>query len=435
MLENSYRQATTNAFEISRHPITNQQYAYFLAATRHRTPEGFDESPSAQNKPVTHVTLHDARAFCEWANLRLPTSDEWEKAARGTDGRIYPWGNEFVSSRCNCNEADALGTVEVDEYAVGDSPYGMRQATGNIWQWIDNLDGEPALRGGSYQSSCQLYGATFVSMRAASDVHREHIGFRVVRGELPQRRTHDARRRVPLNRAQVVQELQQNLVTIPAGAFVRGLNERMVAGIADSFSLRPDDVATLVRGGASTATLPQYRISRFCVTNAQYLAFVRAVSHRFPSHWEAAIVSGAAAAPDDWEKLPVGGVSLADALAFCQWAGFRLPTNDEWERAVRGDSGALYAWGDRFDKAYCNCAEAGATGVLPVDALPEGRSAFGLYHGTGNVFEWVADGDQGDAVVRGGGYDYTCEVYGLVGLRMRTESSLTSPNFGFRIAQ
>jgi len=138
-------------FHIMRCPVMNAQYQQFMAAVGQRPPLGWPAGqmpPGQADHPVVGVSFHDAVAFCRWARaisglpLRLPTEVEWEKAARGTDGRRYPWGNAWDAGRCHNREAKAVGTAPVASHSpAGDSPYGVADMAGNVQNWCASLFG------------------------------------------------------------------------------------------------------------------------------------------------------------------------------------------------------------------------------------------------------------------------------------------------------
>jgi len=143
-------------FWIDKTPVTNAEYARFVAETGHEPPQrwkGKNPPEDIANHPVAYVNWHDAVAYAEWAGKRLPTEEEWEKAARGTDGRKYPWGNgEPTPDLCNFGENED-GTTPVGKYSPqGDSPYGCVDMAGNVWEWTssDYGGGYKMLRGGSW---------------------------------------------------------------------------------------------------------------------------------------------------------------------------------------------------------------------------------------------------------------------------------------------
>jgi formylglycine-generating enzyme required for sulfatase activity len=148
-------------FFMDQYPVTNEQFGAFLKATRYRAkdttnflrqwvkgspPEGLT------NHPVVYVSLEDARAYARWSGKRLPTEIEWQYAALGTDGRKYPWGTDFDSTRCN----NSLGTTTpVDAYPTGKSPFGVMDLIGNVWQLTNDVYDNGSyyfgiIRGGSY---------------------------------------------------------------------------------------------------------------------------------------------------------------------------------------------------------------------------------------------------------------------------------------------
>lgn len=156
-----------DAFNIDIYPVTNAQYKEFVDATGHAPPRHWENGTYPEgtaDHPVTWVTWYDAQAYAEWAGKRLPTEFEWEKAARGTDGRIYPWGNEFDPSKCNSRESGLKGTSPVGSYPEGVSPYGVFDMAGNVWEWT--ADWYKAYRGSIYELG--RYGERYKVLRGGS---------------------------------------------------------------------------------------------------------------------------------------------------------------------------------------------------------------------------------------------------------------------------
>jgi len=123
-------------FQIDRFEITNEQYDAFVADTGHAPAAFFDDEDfNAPNQPVTGVLHNDAIAYCAWAGKRLPTEIEWEKAARGSEGQEYPWGDKM-----DMKLAHLTGTapVSVDSFATDISPYGVRDMAGNVSEWVSD---------------------------------------------------------------------------------------------------------------------------------------------------------------------------------------------------------------------------------------------------------------------------------------------------------
>jgi formylglycine-generating enzyme len=214
------REATVRAFRLMRFEVTNAEFGQFVAATGHvtdpersgegyvwfdrwravrgadwRHPQGVASSiEGLARHPVVQVSVRDAQAYCAWRGLRLPSEGEWEYAARGSESRHYPWGNEpprqrgerranFGAERCCAPDASDgyTRTAPVGSYPRGATPLGLHDMAGNVWEWTSSAyrtrAGEIALRGGGWGNDA--YG-----LRAAyrhgnpPDIGLEMVGFR-----------------------------------------------------------------------------------------------------------------------------------------------------------------------------------------------------------------------------------------------------------------
>lgn len=129
------------AFSIDLYEVTNGQYKEFVDATHRALPENWTNGTypeGKKNHPVVFVTWYDAHDYCAWTGKRLPTEEEWEKAARGTDGRLYPWGNDFDPKKANTPQSHSTGTMPVGSFPQGRSPYGLYDMGGNAWEWTES---------------------------------------------------------------------------------------------------------------------------------------------------------------------------------------------------------------------------------------------------------------------------------------------------------
>lgn len=175
--------STVEAFYIDRTPVTNAEYKKFVVAAGWEEPAHWRRGTWPEGKadhPVVHVTWESALAYAHWAGKRLPTEEEWEKAARGTDGRIWPWGSTFLKDHANTGETGILDTTPVGEYSpAGDSPYGLVDTAGNVWEWIG---GKPSplrmpLRGGDWLDDKQQ-ATTFYRRMHTPKRKNDFVGFR-----------------------------------------------------------------------------------------------------------------------------------------------------------------------------------------------------------------------------------------------------------------
>jgi formylglycine-generating enzyme required for sulfatase activity len=202
------RELTLPAFEIGRYPVTNAEYAAFVAAAGHAAPPhwgGGRPPDDLSDHPVVNVTWHDALAYVTWLSertgrpYRLPTEAEWEKAARGGDGRLWPWGDDWDAARASCKPAESFRTTPVDQYSpAGDSPYGCADVAGNAREWCNSLyrdypyradddrenlksGGLRIMRGGSRKDNPGCVRCAF-RFKSNPDDRYANFGFRIVRG-------------------------------------------------------------------------------------------------------------------------------------------------------------------------------------------------------------------------------------------------------------
>ncbi len=215
--ERSRTRVRTTAFAITVTPITNGQYAVFVAETGHRAPEvdratwesyGLNHDYATTRRfawadrrppdgrdlhPVVLVSRADAEAYAAWLSRRtgmrwrLPREFEWEKAARGTDGRRFPWGDDFDAHRLNSADTGPFDTLPAGRFPTGASPYGLLDDAGQVFEWTaTNADPKRALvKGGSWDDKgC---GVCRPAARHARPIELKHvlIGFRLVRDPPP----------------------------------------------------------------------------------------------------------------------------------------------------------------------------------------------------------------------------------------------------------
>ncbi|MDH4227547.1 MAG: formylglycine-generating enzyme family protein [Deltaproteobacteria bacterium] len=180
--EKPARKVFVKSFYIDKYEVANGAYKKFVEAQKHRQPkdwEAYGLPEDALKYPVVFVSYKDAESYCKWAGKRLPTEDEWEKAARGADGRTYPWGSGFDKNNANTSLSGVIGTTRVGQYETGKSPYGAYDMAGNVWEWTtsDFNDRTKVVRGGSWGLT-HRFATTYFRGAYNPDTAVNNLGFR-----------------------------------------------------------------------------------------------------------------------------------------------------------------------------------------------------------------------------------------------------------------
>lgn len=196
-----------DAFFIDKYEVTIGEYKEYLKATGKKwfgdtsfpdqyPPEVFFNPPDRDNYPVNYITWYDAYDYCKWKGKRLPTEAEWEKAARGTDARRWPWGNEFDPSNAHVEESKSQWAAPVGSYPEDKSPYGVYDMAGNLSEWTSSHylpypgnkydDGRYStevyvLRGGSFLLPGKRYSRTAARSLAYPSYSHRMFGIRCAR--------------------------------------------------------------------------------------------------------------------------------------------------------------------------------------------------------------------------------------------------------------
>jgi len=170
------------------------------------------------------------------------------------------------------------------------------------------------------------------------------------------------------------------MIWIPSGPFTMGSDEKDVQGRSIDLGLTKPWFED--EGPAHAVTLPGYYLDRTEVTNQNFADFVRARRAQAPESWKGGTY------PAGLDRYPVTDVTWYEAAAYCLWAGKRLPTESEWEKAARGPKGLIYPWGNAFDARKANLL---SDGPRPVGSFPQGESPYRVEDLVGNVWEWTAD--------------------------------------------
>jgi len=380
--------------------------------------------------PVNCVSWYDAVRYCDWAGGRLPTEAEWEGAAKGEANLLYPWGFDepdcekaVIGLGLGCGE---LSTWPVSSKPAGRSVHGIDDLVGNVYEWtLDDYaqDGyartsdrdpvllvaseEKVLRGNSwYYSDPPLDSRSanrypfppdrfypYVGFRCVFPGDNDPIAFTPVDALVSEKQVHGIpdwedrnqfARRLEGEQAFEGTIREQRMITVPEGAFEMG-------SLDGQFHERP----------VRTVHVDAFEIDRYEVSVSEFRACVEddgcvepfGGGPIFPKAWEWQNCNWGVASR---VNHPMNCVNWYEANAYCRWAGKRLPTEAEWEKAARGVDGRRYPWGDEQPDCDRAVIDRGGDGcgretTWPVGSKPLGRSPYGVEDMSGNVWEWTDD--------------------------------------------
>jgi formylglycine-generating enzyme required for sulfatase activity len=397
-----------------------------------------------EDHPVVVVSWNDAAAYCKWSGKRLPTEAEWEKAARGMDERTYPWGNQtpvgtllnFADKNINLDGANKSVddgyqfTSPVGHFPDGASPYGVLDMAGNVRQWVadyydkyyyyvspDKNPGGPSpvairvVRGSSWATNALTSASRDGTWTSDSSV--DDIGFRCASsyrmGE-PTPTATVAPTPTPSPTIRVSTQVSPNdgmkMVYVPQGTFQMGITDAQQLipwqmclkyvtkprDCRDMFGIDPENR----KEPAHKVDLDAFWIDETDVTNAMYAKCVGAETCLPPHDIKSAT------RPDYYSNglyadYPVVNVDWNQAKVYCEWAGRKLPTEAQWEKAALSTDGRTFPWGEGIDCQKANFDYYKGTGkgcvgdTTKVGSYPSGASPYGALDMAGNVWQWVAD--------------------------------------------
>lgn len=384
------------------------------------------DDPQYENYPISRITWDDANSYCAWAGRRLPTEAEWEKAARGIDGRTYPWGENVSCTYANVyafpvDEACGYAPARVGSYENGVSPFGAYDMAGNVFEFVSNdyeyffeTDDNVLLgfsvifrvrKGGSWISSGEvarsanreLWNSSFDNIDPNDpeffDPNGEN-GFRcATSGEAPVNQSiNPSAPTIEVVDPRISPIDDMSMVYVSSGEFLMGSdyfeedqkpahNVYLDAFWIDQYEVTNGMYAKCVEAKRCDVPIRYYSYEPIFNSNQEVVGFQLVDKSKFLEE----LVNN-----PDFLNQPVTGIFWENAQAYCRWAGRRLPTEAEWEKAARGVDGRTYPWGEHVDCTKANLFSC-VGNFTHVGSFEEGMSPYNAYDMAGNAMEWVAD--------------------------------------------
>jgi len=366
-----------DGYFIDKKKVANADYSEFVKAAGYKAQGDWTRywrSPGGDDDSVRGVSWQDAKAYARWKGKRLPSEAEWEKGARGTDGRLYPWGDHWYPAKAHHDLVPLSGPRELKSACPDVSPYGCFDMAGDVLEWTSSKFVPYPYRPDDRRESQDGAESRVIRGGGARRIMRQG---RWINGPIYCR----CAERISYSpgkwdwrgfRCAIdgPKEGPKGMVYVPKGEFIMGSNDHG----ADE---RPEHIVYL----------DSYFIDRYPVTNAQFAAFVEESGHRPEGRWHQYFTP-------ETKDFPVRDVTSNDAQAYAAYYSKSLPTEAQWERAARGTAGQKYPWGNKWSAKASYVALHGKKPYkkpAPVGSAKKGASPCGVCDMAGFIWEWCQD--------------------------------------------
>ena len=406
--ESNVHTVSLSSYLIDKYEVSNSQYALCVkqgictppASKASYKDASYYENSVYDDYPVIYINWDQAEKYCEWVGMRLPTEAEWEYAARGKEGYLYPWGNNYDDSLVN-DVSNGLYLLEASGSRPDDeSPFGVFDLGGNVSEWIWDfyLDTQynnavpqknpvgPAtgyyhvIRGGSILTA---KGSTRATNRAfgAATSNAQDRGFRC------------ANRLDMINFSGIrLSDEIQTFVSLPSTAQLIGkgnLSADKIMAEGGEFSMGSAQ-GRIDEAPVHTVSINAFIIDKYEVTNEKYAACVEEGACTVPLK-NNSLRTIDYYTNEAYKNYPVVNVTWDQAEKYCEWLGGRLPTEAEWEFAAGGNDGLIYPWGNQFMESNLNYSGKNINDPEEIGINTGDQSPLGVMDMGGNVMEWVYD--------------------------------------------